>query len=170
MTNCILLGSQITADCNCSHEIKRGFLLKRKAMINLDSTLKIRDFTLLIKVHLIKAIVFPVVMYRCESSIINKAKHWRTHTFEFWSWRRLLRIPWTARRSNQWILKEMNSWIFTRGTNAEAEAPILWPIGVKSWLIGKNPDAGIDWGQEEERMTEDEMARWHHWLNGHELE
>ena len=64
----------------------------------------------------------------------------------------------------------MNSWIFTRGTNAEAEAPILWPIGVKSWLIGKNPDVGIDWGQEEERMTEDEMARWHHWLNGHELE
>ena len=123
------------------------------------------------KVCIVKAMVFPVVMYEWMWELDQKkAEGQRIEAFESWSWRRLLRVPWTARRSNQWILKEINSWIFTRGINAEAEAPILWPIDVKSWLIGKNPDAGIDWGQEEESITEDETAGWHHWLNGHELE
>ena len=102
----IFLDSKITADGDCSHEIKRHLLLGRKAMSNLGSILKIRDITLLTKVHLVKATVFPVVMYGCESWMIKKAEHWRTDAFELWCWRRLLRVPWTA-RSNQSILKEI---------------------------------------------------------------
>ena len=107
MAEFIFLGSKITADGDCSHEIKRRFLLGRKAMTNLDSILKSRDITLLTKVHLVKAIVFPVVMYGCESWTIKKAEHWRIHAFKLWYWR-LLRVPWTARRSNQSILKEIS--------------------------------------------------------------
>ena len=99
-------GSKITADGDCSHEIKRHLLLGRKVMINLDSILKSRDITLPTKVHLVKAMVFPVVMYGCESSTTKKAEHWRMDAFEVWGWRRLLKVPWTARRSNQYILKE----------------------------------------------------------------
>ena len=102
------LGSKITADCDCSHEIKRCLLLGRKLMTNLDTTLKTKDITLPTKVHLLKAVVFPVVMNGCESWIIKKAECWRTDAFELWCWRRLLRIPWTARRSNQSILKEIH--------------------------------------------------------------
>ena len=102
------LGSKITADGDCSHEIKRCLLLGRKAMTNLDSILKSRDITLLTKVHLVKAMVFPVVMYGCESWIIKKAECRRIDAFELWCWRRLLRVPWTARRSNQSIQKEIN--------------------------------------------------------------
>ena len=102
------LGSKITADGDCSHEIKRCLLLGRKAMINLDSILKSRDITLPTKVHLVKAMVFPVVTYGCESWIIKKAEHWRIDPFELWCWRRLLRVPWTTRRSNQSILKEIS--------------------------------------------------------------
>ena len=105
VTNFIFLGSKVTADSDCSHEIKRHLLLGRKAMINLDSILKSRDITLLIKVHLIKAIVFPVVMYGCESWTVKKAECRRIDAFKLWCWRRLLRVPWTARRS---ILKEIN--------------------------------------------------------------
>ena len=105
----ILGGSKITADGDCSHEIKRHFLLGRKAMTNLDSILKSRDITLLTKVHLVKIMVFPVVMYGCESCTIKKAEYQRTDAFKLWCWRRLLRIPWTARRSNQSILKEISS-------------------------------------------------------------
>ena len=101
-------GFKITADGDCSHEIKRHLLLGRKAMTNLDSILKSRDITLPIKVHLVKAMVFPVVMYGCGSWTIKKAEHQRTDAFELWCWRRLLRIPWTARRSSQSILKEIN--------------------------------------------------------------
>ena len=104
----IFVGSKITADGDCSHEIKRGLLLGRKAMINLDSILKSRDITLPTKVHLVKAIVFPVVMYGCESWTIKKAEHHRIDAFELWFWRRLLRVPWTAKRSNQFILKEIS--------------------------------------------------------------
>jgi len=104
----IFLGSKITADGNCSHEIKRRFLLGREVMTNLDSIFKSRNITLPTKVHLVKAIVFPVVMYGCESWTIKKAKHWRIDAFELWCWRRLLRVPWTARRSNQSILKEIS--------------------------------------------------------------
>ena len=103
----IFLGSKITAHGDCSHEIKRRLLLGRKAITNLDNILKSRDITLLTKVHLVKAMVFPVVMYRCESWTIKKAEHRRIAAFELWCWRRLLRVPWTARRSNQSILKEI---------------------------------------------------------------
>ena len=102
----ILLGSKITADGDCSHEIKKCLLLGRKAMTNLDSILKSRDITLPIKVRLVKVMVFPVVIYGCESWTIKKSEHRRIDAFELWCWRRLLRVPWTARRSNQSILKE----------------------------------------------------------------
>ena len=104
----ILLGSKITADGDCIHEIKRCLLLGRKVMTNLDSVLKSRDITLPTKVHLVKVMVFPVVMYGCESWIIKKAEHQRIDAFELWCWRRLLRVPWTARRSNQSILYEIS--------------------------------------------------------------
>ena len=104
----IFLGSKITADDDCSHEIKRHLLLGRTVMTNLDSILKSRDITLPTKVHLVKAMVFPVVMYGCESWIVKKAEHQRIDAFEVWCWRRLLRVPWTARRSNQSILKEIS--------------------------------------------------------------
>ena len=102
----ILLGSKITADGDCSHKIKRRLLLGRKVMTNLDSILKGRDITLPTKVHLVKAMVFPVVMYGCESWTVKKAEYRRIDAFELWCWRRLLRVPWTAERSNQSILKE----------------------------------------------------------------
>ena len=104
----LFLGSEITADGECNHEIKRCLLLERKAMTNLDSISKSRDITLSRKVHLVKAMVFPVVMYRCESWTIKKAECQRIDAFELWCWRRLLRVPWTARRSNQSILKEIS--------------------------------------------------------------
>ena len=100
--------SKITADGDCSHEIKRRLLLGRKAMTNLDSILKSRDITLSTKVHLVKAMLFPVVMYGCESWTIKKAEHQRIDAFELWCWRKLLRVPWTARRSNQFILKKIS--------------------------------------------------------------
>ena len=106
--NFIFLGSKITADGDCSHEIARCLLLGRKAMTNLDSILKSRDITLPTKVHLVKAMVFPIVMYGCESWTINKAECRRTDAFELWCWRRLLRVPWTARRSKPSILKEIS--------------------------------------------------------------
>ena len=102
------LGSKIAADSDCSHEIKRCLLLGRKVMTNLDSILKTRDITLQTKVHLVKAMVFLVVMYGCESWTMNKSECWRIDAFEMWCWRRLLRVPWTARRSNQSILKEIS--------------------------------------------------------------
>ena len=108
VSDCILGGSKITADGDCSHEIKSHLLLGRKVMTNLDSILKSRDITLPAKVHLIKAMVFPVVMYGCENWTIKKVKHRRIDAFELWCWRRLLRVPWTARRSNQSILKEIS--------------------------------------------------------------
>ena len=105
----IFLGSKITGDGDCSHEIKRRLLLGRKVKTNLDSILKTRDITLPTKVHLVKAMVFPVVMYGCESWTVKKAEGQRVDAFELWCWRRLLRVPWTARRSNQSILKEISS-------------------------------------------------------------
>ena len=109
VTDFIFLGSKITEDGDCSHEIKRCLLLRRKAMTNPDTVLlKSKDITLLTKVHLVKAMVFPVVMYGCESWTINKDEHQRIDAFELWCWRKLLRVPWTARRSNQSILKETN--------------------------------------------------------------
>ena len=108
VTDFIFLGSKITADGDCNHKIKRCLFLGRKAMANLDSILKSRDITLLIKVHIVRTMVFPIVMYRCESWTIKKVECQRIDAFELWCWRRLLRVPWTARRSNQSILKEIS--------------------------------------------------------------
>ena len=165
----IFLGSKITADGDFSHEIKRSLLHVRKVMINLDSILKSRDITLSTKVRLVKAMVFPVVMYGCESWTMKKAESWRIDAFELWCWRRLLRIPWIARRSNQSILKEINSWVFIGRTDVEAETPIFWPPDAKNWLIWKDPDVRKDWRQEEKGTTQDEMVGCHHWLDGHEF-
>ena len=111
----ILGGSKIIVDGDCSHEIKRRLVLGRKVMTNLDSIFKSRDITLPTKVHLVKAMVFPVVMYGCESWTVKKAEHQRTDAFELWYWRRLFQVPWTARRSNQSILKEISSWCSLEG-------------------------------------------------------
>ena len=123
----ILGGSKITADGDCSHEIKRCLLFGRKAMTNLDSILKSIDITLPTKVCLVKAMVFPVVMYECESWTVKRVEDQRIDAFELWCWRRLLRVPWTARRSNQCILKEISP-----GCSLEELIPILWPPHAKS--------------------------------------
>ena len=126
----IFLGSKITADGDCSHEIKRRLLLGRKVMTNLDSIFKSRDITLPAKVRLVKVMVFPVVMYGCESWTVKKAGHQRIDAFELWCWRRLLRVPWTARRSNH--SEGGQPWDFFGGTDAKAETPALWPPHEKS--------------------------------------
>ena len=139
-------------------------------MTNLDSILKSRDIILPTKVCLVKAMAFPVVMYGCESWIIKKAELQRIDAFELWCWRRLFRVPWTARTSKSVNPKRNQPWIFTGRTDAEAEAPILWPPDGKSWLIRKDPDAGRDWRQEDIGMTKDEIVWWHYWLDGLEFE
>ena len=133
----IFVGSKITADSDCSYEIKRHLLLGRKAMINIDSILKSRDTTLPTKVRLAKAVVFPVVMYGCWSWTIRKAQHRRFDAFELWCWRRLLRVPWTSRRKNQSILKEISSEYSLEGLLLKLKLQ-LWPCDVKSLLIGKD--------------------------------
>ena len=120
-----------------------------------------RNITLPTKVCIVEAMVFPVVMYWCESWTIRKVESQRMDAFELWCWRRLLRVPWTARKSNLNI-----HW----RTDTEAEAPILWPPDVENWVIGKDPDAGKDWGQAEKGAAENEMVGWHYWLNGYEFE
>ena len=144
------LGSKITADGDRSHEIKRHLLLGRKVMANLDSIFKSRHITLPTKVRLVKAMVFPLVMYGCESWTVKKAEHRRIDAFELWCCRRLLSVPWTARRSIQPVHPKGNqSWMFIGRTDAEAETAILWPRDATDWLIWKDPDAGKDWRQEE---------------------
>ena len=156
----IFLVSKITADGDCNHEFKRHLLLGRKAMTKLDSILQSRDITLSTNIHLVKAMVFPVVMYGCASWTIKKTECWRIDAFQLWCWRRCLRVLWIARRSNQSILKEIRPkyWSWS------------WPPDAKNWLIGKGPDAGKDWRWEEKGMIEDEMVEWHYQLNGHEFE
>ena len=162
------LSSKITTDVDCSHEIKRHLLLGRKVMTNLDSILKSREITLSTNVCLVKAMVFPVVMYGCESWIVKKAEHPRIDAFELWCWRRLLRVPWTARRSNQSILKEISYECSLKGLMLKLKLQ-YWPPDVKNWLIWKDPDAGKDWRWEEKDTAEDNMVGWHHRLNGHEF-
>ena len=135
-------------------------------MTNLDSIFKSRDITLPTKVRLVKAMVFPVVMYGCESWNVKKAEHWRTDAFELWCWKRLLRVPCIARRSNPSILKDISPGFSLEGLMLKLKL-IVWPPHVKSWLICKDSDAGKDWGQEEKGTTKDEVTGWHHWLNGH---
>ena len=157
----------MTADGDCSHEIKRCLLTGRKAMTNLDSILKSRDITLPTKVCLVKAMVFPVVMYGCESWTIKKAEHWRNDAFELWCWRRLFRVPWTARRSNQSILKEIilnihwKDWCWSSNTLA------TWCKELTRW---KRPWCWERSRQEKKGTTEDERVEWHHQLDGHEFE
>ena len=141
----IFCGSKITADGDCSHKIKRFLLFGRKAMINLDSILKSRDILLQTKVYLVKAMVSPMLMYGCESWTIKKAEHWRTETFELWHWRRLLRVPWTARRA--YYSEGDQPWDFFGRNDAKAETPVIWPLMRRADSLEKT-DAGKDWGQE----------------------
>ena len=168
VTDFIYLGSKITADGDFSHEIKKHLLLGRKAMVNLDSILKSRDI-IATKVHLVKAMVFPIDIYECESWTIRKAEHQKIDAFELWCWRRLLRVPWTARRSNQSILKEISPEYSLEWLMLKLKLQYFAP-DVKSQLIGKDPDAGKDWKLEKKGLTEDEVVGWHHWLNRHESE
>ena len=169
----IFLGSKITANGDCSHEIKRRLLLGRKLMTNLDSIFKSRDITLLTKVRLVKARVFPVVMYGCESRTIKKAECRRLDAFELWCWRRLLRVSWTARRSNQSILKEISpgcycrDWFWSWNSNTLATWCGELTHLKRPWCWGRLREGGEGegWGQEK-GMTEDEMVEWHHWHNG----
>ena len=159
-------GSKITADGDWSHEIQRFLLLGKKGMTNLDNVLKSKDITLLTKVHMVKAMVFPVVMYRCKRWTIKQAECWRIDAFELWYWRTLESSS-DYKEVQPVHPKGDQSWMFIGRTHVESETPVLWPPDAKSWLIGKDPDAGKDWGQEEKGMTEDEMVGWHHRLNGH---
>ena len=161
-------GSKFTADGDCSHEIERRLLLGRKAMINPDSMLKSREITLPTKVHLIKAMVFPVVMYGCE---LDYKEGWAPKNWCFWTvvLEKTLDSPLDCKEIQPVHPEGDQSWVFIGRTDVEAETPILWPPDVKSWLIWKDPEAGKDWGQEEKGATEDEMAGWHHRLNGHEF-
>ena len=152
---------KITANGDCSHEIKRCLLLGRKVMTNLYSIFKSRDITLLTKVRLVKAMAFPVVMYGCESWTMKKAECQRIDAFELWCWRRLLWVPWTARRSNQSILKEINPGISLEGMMLKLKLQYFGHLMQRVDSLEKI-DAGRDWGQEEKGTTEDEMAGWHH--------
>ena len=160
----IFLGSKITADGDCSHEIKRRLLLGRKVMTNLDSILKSRDITLPAKVHLVEAMVFPVVMYGCESWAIKNAEELMLLNYgvgeESWESLELQGDPTSPPKWDQ-------SWVFIGRTDVEGEALVLWPPDEKCWLIGKDPAAGKDCGQEEKGTAEDEIVGWHHRLDGH---
>ena len=143
VTDFLFGGSKITADGDCSHEIKRRLLLRRKVMMKLHCILKSRDITLPINLHLVKAMVFPVVMYGFKSCAIKKAVHQRIHAFELWCWRRLLRVPYTVRRSSQSILREISPEHSLEGLMLKLnETPVLWPPDAKNLLFGKDPDAG----------------------------
>ena len=180
VTDFIFSGSKITADGDCSHEIKRHLLLGRKAMSNLDSILKSRDVTLPTKVRLVKAMLFPVVMYGWQSWTIKNAEHQRIDAFCLFVCFELMLLncgvgedswePVDCKEIKPVNPKGNQFWIFSGRTDDEAEAPILWPPDGKIWLIKKNPDAGKDWRQEGKGMTEDEMVGWHHRLEGHESE
>ena len=166
----IFWGSKIISDGECSHEIKRHFLLRRKVMTNLDSIFKSRDITLPTKVHLVKAVVFPVIVYGCESWAVKKAERWRIDAFELWCWRRLLRVPWTARTSNQSILKEISPGIYLEGMMLKLKLQYFGHPMRRVASLEKTLVLGGIWGQEKKGTTEDEMAGWHHWLDGHESE
>ena len=146
----------------------RHLLLRRKVITNLDSILKSRDITLLTKVRLVKAMVFPVVMYGCESWTVKKAEHWRIDAFELWCCRRL-KNPLDCKEIQPVHPKGDQSRVIIGRTDVEAETPILWPPDVKNLLIGKDPDVGKHWRWEEKEMTEEEMVGWHHPLDGHEF-
>ena len=161
----IFLGSKITADGDCRHEIKRHLLLGRKTMTNLDSMLESRDITLPTKLHLVKAMVFPVVMYGCGSWTMKKAEHQRIDAFELWCWRRFLRVPWNARRSNQSVLKEISPENSLEGLMLKLKLQYFGDL-----IRRTDPDAGKDWRREEKGTTEDEMVGSSHRFHGHKFE
>ena len=167
----ISLGSKITADGEWIHEIKRHLLFGRKVMTNLDNILKSRDITLLTKVLVVKAMVFPVVMYGWMWELDYK-EGWVLKNWCFWTvvLEKTLESPLDYKEIQAVHPKGDQSWMFIGRTDAEAETPILWPPDAKNWLLGKDPDAGKDWRQKEKWTTEDEMAGWHHQLDGHEFE
>ena len=148
---------------------KNFFTRIKLAMTNLDSILKSRDITLLTKVHIVKFMVFPLVIYRCE---LDNKESWapKNWCFQIVMLEKMLQSPLDCKEIKPVNTKGNQSWIFTGKTDAEVEAPILWLPDVKSWLIRKEPDAGKDWRQEKKRAREDEMVGWHHWLNGHEFQ
>ena len=150
------------------NEIKRCLLLGRKAMTNLEIILKSRDIALTTKVCLVKAIVFPVVMYECESPTIQKAECLRIDAFEVCCWRRILRVPWTVRRSNQSILKEISPEYWLEGLMLKLKLQYFGHLLQRTDSF-EDLSAGKDWGWEEKGTTEDEMVGWHHGLNGHEF-
>ena len=162
-------GFKITADGDCSHKIKRSLLLGRKVMTNLDRLLKSRDITLPTKVCLVKAMFSPVVMYGCECWTVKKAECRRIDAFELWCWRTLLRVLWTARRSNQSILKEISPGCSLEGLMLKLKLQYFGYLMQRVDSLEKT-DAGRGSGQEEKGMTEDEMAGWHHRLYVHEFE
>ena len=169
LSDFIFLGSKITANGDCSHEIKRRLLLGRNVMTNLDSICKSRDITLPTKVCLVKALVYPVVMYGYESWT---KEGWaaKNQCFPTVVLEKTLESPMDSKEIKPVNPKGNQSWVFIGRTDVEAETPILWPPDAKSWLVWKDPDAGKDWRQEEKGMTEDEFVGWHHRLNGHEFE
>ena len=169
MADFIFLDSQITADGDCSHEIKRRLLLGRKVMTNLDSVLKSRDITLPTKVCRVKAMVFPVVMYGCESWIIKKAERQRIDAFELWCWRRLFRVSWTARRFNQSILKEISFGCSLGGLMLKLKLQYFGHLMRRADSFEKTLVLGMIEGRRRRGWQEDEMVGWHHWLNGHEF-
>ena len=161
-------GSKITADGDCSHEIKRRLLLGRKAMTNLDSILKSRDITLPTKICLVKAMVFPVVVYGCESWNIKKAECQRMNAFELWCWRRLLRVPWTAKRLNQSTLKEVSPLYSLEGLTLKLQ--YFGHLIQRADSLGKTLMLRKFEGRRRRGMTEDEMVGWHHQLDRHKFE
>ena len=157
VTDFNLGGSKITADGDCSHEIKRCLLLGRKIMTN-HSILKSRDITLPTKVHLVKAMVFPVITYGCESWTVKKTECRRSDAFKLWGWRRLLRVPWTARRSNQSILKEISPGCSLEGLMLKLKLQYFGHLMQRADSLKKDPDSGKDWRWEKNGTTEDEMV------------
>ena len=167
VVNFIFGGSKITADGDCNHEIKRHLPLGRKVMTNLDSTLKSRDITLSTNVHLVKVMVFPVVMYGYESWTLKKAEHRRIDAFQLWCWRRLLRVPWNARRSNQSILKEISPGCALEGLMLKLKFQYFGHLMQKTDSLEKTLGK-IEGGRR--RGWQDELVGWHHPLDGHEFE
>ena len=165
----IFLNSKVTADGDCSHKIKRCWLLGRKNMTNLDSILKSRDITLPKKVHLVKAFVSSSHVWMWE---LDHKEGWAPKNLCFWTvvLEKTIGSSLDCKEITPVNPKGNKFWIFIGRTEAETELPVLWPTDVKSWLIGKGPDAGKNWRQEEKGTTEGEMVEWHHWLNGHKFE
>ena len=167
MADCILGGSKISADGDRSQEIKRRLVLGRKVMTNLDSILKSRDITFLTKVCLVKDMVFPILMYGCESWIINKAECWRIDAFELWCWRRLLKVTWTARRSNLFILKEISRGCSLEGLMLKLKLQYFGHLMWRTDSMEKTLMLGKIEGRR--RRGQQKLVGWHHWLSGAEF-